>query len=109
MQQTEALMDQFLRELKSEYILTRKRKPPERTGKVTIIESETQIRGIKGQEKWRVCPFGEMEIGDAFLIAGKRTMVNSRLFLWALHFDKKREKKFHVSEENGMVTCIRTE
>lgn len=75
--------------------------PPLRRGRMTI----------PGEEKWRECPFGDLKVGEGFKINGKKTMVQSRLFTWAVIFknDFDRERKFEITEEGGMVTCIRRE
>lgn len=106
--------EQVITELRMTHYLTPKRKRrkpvPVPGARVWILEGESKHgKGVNGQEKWKECPFGEMEIGDSFIIRGKKTMVNSRLFTWALYNDKRREKKFWINEEQGLVVCTRTE
>lgn len=62
------------------------------------------IATTQGKEKWRECPFGDLQIGEGFLFEGKKSTVASRLWTWREHHRFKRPERFLLEEtENGVL------
>jgi hypothetical protein len=66
-------------------------------------------KAVEGQEKWRYPKFGELELGQSLFSTENKTVLQNRLWVWALHYDKKRDRKFHFQQVEGGIRVWRTD